>query len=125
MEKIHIFSEIERRKIMETNNILTNEDVVETTSEVIERAAEKVNTSGIGKTAFMVAAAIGSSALAGILAYRFIVKPAIATAKAKKESQNIVNSSANDDGFADDVMDYVDDGYLEDPEDEETIEEKK
>ena len=59
------------------NEILTNENVVETAEEVVET----VNScKGI-----KVAAGVGGAVILGVIAYKFIVKPIIAKVKAEKE----------------------------------------
>lgn len=86
---------------METNEIMTNENTIETTEEIVKKSS--VN--GI-----KVAAGIGVAILVGGLAYKYVVRPAVAKIKSKKEP----------DDYEDDVVDVdyneVDD---EEPEEEE------
>ena len=64
-------------KTMENNNLMVNEnEVMEATEEIAEVS------SGNG---FKAAAVIGLAVIGGIAAYKFIVKPLVAKAKAKKE----------------------------------------
>lgn len=66
---------------METKEIMTTEveDVME--------ATEEIASAGSGK-ALKVAAGVGLVALAGGLLYKFVAKPLIKKAKAKKEQQD-------------------------------------
>lgn len=66
---------------METNEIINNEEVMETTTEEIVKAS-----SGRG---LKVAAGIGLAVLAGVVIYRYVGKPMIAKIKAQKEQQII------------------------------------
>lgn len=66
---------------METNEIMNNEEVMETTTEEIVKAS-----SGRG---LKVAAGIGLAVLAGVVIYRYVGKPMIAKIKAQKEQQII------------------------------------
>ena len=59
------------------NEILTNENVVETAEEVIEKVD---SCKGI-----KIAAGVGGAVILGVIAYKFIVKPIIAKVKAEKE----------------------------------------
>ena len=63
---------------MENNEILTNEEVMETTEEIVNASSGK----GI-----KVAAGIGLAVLAGVVAYKYIGKPLLAKLKAKKEEK--------------------------------------
>lgn len=65
---------------METNEIMTNEEVIETTEEIAKASSGK---------AFKVTVGLGLGVLAGVLAYRYIVKPMIAKIKEEKEQQKI------------------------------------
>ena len=65
---------------METNEIMTNENVIEVTEEIAN-----VN-SGKG---FKAAAGIGLAVVVGVLAYKYVAKPIWAKYKVKKESQVI------------------------------------
>lgn len=62
---------------METNEIITND-------EVMEKAEEVVTSTGSGKT-LRTLGVIGGVALVGGLAYKYAIKPLISKAKAKKE----------------------------------------
>ncbi len=59
------------------NEILTNENVVETAEEVVET----VNSC----KGMKIAAGVGGAVILGAIAYKFIVKPIIAKVKAEKE----------------------------------------
>ena len=59
------------------NEILTNENVVDTAEEVIEKVD---SCKGI-----KIAAGVGGAVILGAIAYKFIVKPIIAKVKAEKE----------------------------------------
>ena len=73
---------------MENNEILTNEEVMETTEEIVN--------AGSGK-GFKVAAGIGLAVLAGVVAYKYIGKPLLAKIKAKKEeTQEITDVEFNE-----------------------------
>lgn len=63
---------------MENNEILTNEEVMETTEEIVNASSGK---------GFKVAAGIGLAVLAGVVAYKYIGKPLLAKIKAKKEEK--------------------------------------
>lgn len=65
---------------MDTNEIMTNDEVIETTVEIVDASSGK---------AFKVAAGIGLAVLGGGIAYKYIVKPMLANIKAKKEQQEI------------------------------------
>lgn len=66
---------------METNEIMNNEEVMETTTEEIVKSS-----SGKG---FKVAAGVGLAVLAGVVIYKYVGKPMIAKIKAQKEQQVI------------------------------------
>ena len=59
------------------NEIMNNEEVFETTEDIVTENSNK---------AFVVAAGIGLALLVGTIAYRKVVKPFIAKRKAMKES---------------------------------------
>ncbi len=59
------------------NEILTNENVVETAEEVVET----VNSC----KGMKIAAGVGGAVILGVIAYKFIVKPIIAKVKAERE----------------------------------------
>lgn len=63
---------------METNEIMTNEEVVEVADEV---------TANKGGKGFMIVAGIGAAILVGGLAYKYVAKPLVAKIKAAKEKQ--------------------------------------
>ena len=65
---------------MDTNEIMVNEEVIETT--------EGIATAGSGKV-FKVVAGVGLTVLGGFVAYKYVIKPVIAKIKAKKEQQRI------------------------------------
>lgn len=65
---------------MDTNEIMTNEEVIETTEEIV--------TASSGKT-FKVVAGVGLTVLGGVVAYKYVIKPLVAKIKAKKEQQKI------------------------------------
>ena len=59
------------------DEILTNENVVETAEEVIETVDSC--------KAVKVVAGVGGAVILGVIAYKFIVKPIVAKIKAKKD----------------------------------------
>lgn len=67
---------------METNEIMNNEEVMETATEEIVKASS-------GKGFEVVAGVIGLAVLAGVVIYRYVGKPMIAKIKAQKEQQII------------------------------------
>lgn len=71
---------------MDTNEIMVNEEVIGTT-EVIAVASSG---NGIKK-----AVGTGLTLLVGFVAYKYVIKPAIAKIKAKKEQQR-VNAEVDD-----------------------------
>lgn len=69
---------------METNEIMTNEDVIEVAEEIIPTTSENGISVGI---------AIGAAVVAGgIAAYKYIVKPLVANVKDKKNKQEDSNA---------------------------------
>ena len=73
---------------MENNEILTNEEVMETTEEIVNASSGK---------GLKVAAGIGLAVLAGVVAYKYIGKPLLAKIKAKKEeTQEITDVEFNE-----------------------------
>lgn len=70
---------------MDTNEIMTNEEVIDVTEEIATASSRK----GI-----KVAAGIGLAVLGGF-AYKYLIKPTIAKNKTKKEQQRI-NAEADD-----------------------------
>lgn len=73
---------------METNEIMKNEDVIETT-------VEEVNKTGIGK-GLKIAAGAGLTIFAGVLAYKYVAKPLIAKLKAKKATAVVIEDYDDD-----------------------------
>jgi len=71
---------------MDTNEIMVNEGVIETT--------EGIATAGSGK-GFKVAAGVGLTVLGGFVAYKYVIKPVMAKIKAKKE-QRMINAEVYD-----------------------------
>jgi hypothetical protein len=65
---------------MDTNEIMVNEEVIDTTEEI----ATAGSGNGIKK-----AVGTGLTLLVGFVAYKYVLKPAIAKIKAKKEQQRI------------------------------------
>ncbi|HHX36723.1 MAG TPA: hypothetical protein GX717_01935 [Clostridiaceae bacterium] len=63
---------------METMEITNNEEVIETTEEIVNASSGK---------GFRVVAGVSLAAVVGVAAYRYIVKPIMAKIKAKKEQQ--------------------------------------
>ena len=68
---------------METNEIMNNEEVMETATEEIVKAS-----SGKG---FKVAAGIGLAVLAGVVIYRYVGKPMIAKIKAQSSRLSMLS----------------------------------
>lgn len=68
---------------METNEIMNNEEVIETTAEEVTKVS-----SGKG---FKVAAGVGLAVLVGVIAYKYVGKPMIAKIKAKKEEAMVMD----------------------------------
>ena len=72
---------------MNTNEIMVNEEIIE--------ATEEIATASSGK-GFKVAAGVGLTVLGGFVAYKYVIKPVMATKiKAKKEQQRI-NAEVDD-----------------------------
>ena len=65
---------------MDTNEIMVNEEVIETTEEIVTASSGK---------GFKVTAGVGLTVLGGFVAYKYVIKPVIAKIKAKKEQQMI------------------------------------
>lgn len=65
---------------MSTNEIMVNEEVIETT--------DGIATAGSGKV-FKVVAGVGLTVLGGFVAYKYVIKPVIAKIKNKKEQRRI------------------------------------
>lgn len=66
---------------MDAKEIMANEEVMEVTEDIVK--------AGTGK-GFKVAAGVGVIMLVGGLAYKFVIKPAIAKFKTKNEQENYV-----------------------------------
>ena len=65
------------------NEIITNDEVMEVTEEIVTANSERdLN---------VVAARVGVAVLASVLAYKYIVKPIIAKSKKSKKSKEILN----------------------------------
>lgn len=103
---------------METNEILTNEEVIKTNAEIIENVETKIAKVSTGK-GFKVAVGIGLGVLAGVMIWRYAAKPIIAKMKAEKKPE-VISDDEKDDEISANVMDYVDDGYSKDELEEET-----
>lgn len=81
---------------MENNNEIMNEDVIETTEEIVKTSSGN----GFGKVA-----TIGLAMIAGGLAYKFVVAPAAARFKEwRKTRQAIPVNYDNEDGFEEDIV---------------------
>ena len=65
---------------MDTNEIMVNEEVIETTEEIATASSGKV---------FKVAAGVGLTVLGGFVAYKYVIKPVVAKIKTKKEQRRI------------------------------------
>lgn len=63
---------------METMEIMNNEEVIETTEEIVNASSGK---------GFKVAAGVGLAVFAGVAAYKYVVKPIVAKTKARKEQR--------------------------------------
>lgn len=72
---------------MDTNKIMTDEEVIETTVEITE--------AGTGKS-FKVAAGIGLAVITGMIVYKYVAKPLMAKIKAQKEPQEICEEDFDD-----------------------------
>lgn len=79
---------------METNEIMTNEEVVETTEEIVKTSSG---------SCLKKVAGIGLAVVAGVIAYKYIAKPMIAKVKAKKDAVLVDDEDINDDFEDDDV----------------------
>lgn len=66
---------------MENNNEIMNEDVIETTEEIVKTSSGN----GFGKVA-----TIGLAMIAGGLAYKFVVEPAAARFKAWRKTRQAI-----------------------------------
>lgn len=72
---------------MENNEIMTNEEVMETTEEIV-----KVSSAN----GFKKAAAFGLVFIAGYVAGKYIIDPAVARIKARKQSKKMVEQEFDD-----------------------------
>lgn len=79
-----------------TNEILVNEDTVDVVEEIVKSDSKKMLGLGI----------IGGVVITGLLAYRFIAKPLIAKAKAKKEDQDNDVHTLDEDEYEEFDPDY-------------------
>ena len=77
---------------MDAKEIMTNDEVIETTEEIMKTGTSKE---------FKIAAGVGLAVLAGGVAYKYIVKPIAAKIKSKKEQQMI--DEVDDNQFEDDT----------------------
>lgn len=77
---------------MDAKEIMTNDEVIETTEEIMKTGTSK---------GFKIAAGVGLAVLAGGVAYKYIVKPIAAKIKSKKEQQMI--DEVDDNQFEDDT----------------------
>lgn len=85
---------------MDTNEIMTNEEVVETTEEIVTAA-------GSGK-AIKIAAGVGLSVIIGVVAYQYVAKPMIAKIKAKKNYCTVDDSNKVENIFGNEAEDISD-----------------
>lgn len=67
---------------MENNEIMTTEEIMENSVELVQEEGFKVS------KGLIITAAVGATVLGGILVYKKLVKPAIAKIKAKKEQSD-------------------------------------
>jgi hypothetical protein len=65
---------------METNEIMVNEEVMDTTEEIATASSSK---------GFKVAVGVGLAVVGGVVAYKYVIKPIVAKIKAKKEQRRI------------------------------------
>lgn len=82
MEEPPIFLTMKGEQKMEANEIMTNEEVMETTTEEIVKASSAGG--------FKTAAVFGLVFIAGYVAGKFIIDPAMARIKARKLSERTV-----------------------------------
>lgn len=66
---------------METNEIMENEEVIETTEEIVKTSSGK---------GLKIAAGVGLTVLVGGLLCKYVVIPAVAKYKARKQEQQII-----------------------------------
>nr|DAQ19133.1 MAG TPA: Type II secretion system, protein M [Caudoviricetes sp.] len=81
---------------MENNEIMVNEEVIE--------ATEEIANAGVSK-GFKVAVGIGLTALGGVIAYKYVIKPLVAKIKAKKAQQEINEETID---LPDDEIEVID-----------------
>lgn len=79
---------------METNEIMTNEEVVDTTEEIVKTSSG---------SCLKKVAGVGLVVVAGVIAYKYIAKPMIAKVKAKKDAVLVDDEDINDDFEGDEV----------------------
>ena len=72
---------------METNEIMENEEVIETTEEIVK--------TGSGK-GLKIAAGVGLTVLVGGLLCKYVVIPAVAKYKARKQEQQMIDTEESD-----------------------------
>lgn len=72
---------------METNEIMENEEVIETTEEITK--------AGSGK-GLKIVAGVGLTVLVGGLLCKYVVIPAVAKYKARKQEQQIIDAEETD-----------------------------
>lgn len=105
MEEPPIFLTMKGEQKMEANEIMTNEEVMETTTEEIVKASSAGG--------FKTAAVFGLVFIAGYVAGKFIIDPAMARIKARKLSERTVER----DDFEDfEETTIVSEEKVEDPE---------
>lgn len=82
---------------MENNNEIMNEEVIETTEEIVKAS------SGCG---FKKVAGIGLAMIAGGLVCKFVVEPGVARFKAWRKTRQMIPQTDNfEDDFEDDMVD--------------------
>lgn len=81
---------------MENNEIMVNEEVIEVTEEIANAGVSK---------GFKVAVGIGLTALGGVIAYKYVIKPLVAKIKAKKAQQEINGETID---LPDDEIEVID-----------------
>lgn len=82
---------------METNEIMENEEVIETTEEIAK--------AGSGK-GLKIAAGVGLTVLVGGLLCKYVVIPAVAKYKARKQEQQMIDTEEAD--YSEENEDVVD-----------------
>lgn len=81
---------------MDTNEIMENEEVIET----VESATEEVAKANTGK-GLKVAAGAGLAVLGGFVIYKYVVKPFLAKRKAKRYADALYDEATNSDDAED------------------------